>query len=69
MRQTERKTPMTAEINIMIAAQDHQAALLAEADARRLIRRSDSSTAGSQPAAKQRLNTLLRRLAGAPSFV
>jgi hypothetical protein len=59
---------MTAEINILIAAQDHQTDLLAEADARRLIRRTDSPTSGSQPAAKQRLNTLLRRLAGAPSF-
>ena len=29
---------MIAEINILIAAQDHQADLLAEADARRLIR-------------------------------
>lgn len=59
---------MTAEINILIAAQDHQTELLAEADARRLIRRTDSPTSGPQPAAKQRLNTLLRRLAGAPSF-
>ena len=59
---------MTAEINILIAAQDHQTELLAEAEARRLIRRTDAPIAGSQPAAKQRLNTLLRRLAGAASF-
>jgi len=59
---------MTAEINILITAHDHQTELLAEADARRLIRRSDAPTSGSQPAAKHRLNTLLRRLAGAPSF-
>ncbi len=59
---------MTAEINILIAAHDHQTELLAEAEARRLIRRSDPPTSGSQPAVRQRLNTLLRRLAGAPSF-
>ncbi len=59
---------MTAEINLLIAAQDHQTELLAEAEARRLIRRTDSPTTASQPATKQRLNTLLRRLAGAPTF-
>ena len=35
---------MTAEINILIAAQDHQAELLAEADARRLIRPTELPT-------------------------
>lgn len=59
---------MTAEINILIAAHDHQTELLAEAETRRLTRRTNTATSGSQPAAKQRLNTLLRRLAGAPSF-
>ncbi len=59
---------MTAEIDILTAAYDHQTELLAEAEARRLIRRFDAPTSGSRPAAKQRLNTLLRRLAGAPSF-
>jgi len=59
---------MTAEINILIAAQDHQTQLLAEAEARRLIRRPDAPTSGSQRATRQRLNTLLRRLAGATSF-
>ena len=60
---------MTAEINILTAAHDHQAELLAEAEARRLIRRSNDLTSGLAPAAKRRLNILLRRLAGAPTFV
>ena len=64
----ERETPMTAEITILTAAHDHHAELLAEADARRLLRRSDAPTSGSQPATKQRLSTLIRRLAGATSF-
>ena len=59
---------MTAEINILIAAQDHQAELLAEADARRLTRTIDSNTEGTNQPAKRRLGILLRRLAGAPSF-
>ena len=59
---------MTTEINILIAAQDHQTELLAEAEARRLLRRSAAPTSGSQPARGQRLNTLIRRLAGATSF-
>ncbi len=59
---------MTAEITILTAAHDHQTELLADAEARRLLRRSAAPTSGSQPVARQRLNTLLRRLAGATSF-
>jgi hypothetical protein len=64
----ERETPMTAEITILTAAHDHQAELLAEADARRLLRRTHAPISESQPATRQRLNTLLRRLAGTTSF-
>ena len=59
---------MTAEINILIAAQYHQAELLAEADARRLTRTTDLHADGPLQPAKRRLTILLRRLAGAPSF-
>ena len=59
---------MTAEINILIAAQDHQAALLAETDARRLIRSTELAADGPLQPAKRRLTILLRRLAGAPAF-
>ena len=59
---------MTAEINILIAAQDHQAELLAEADARRLARSTDLQADGSAQPAKRRLTILLRRLAGAPTY-
>lgn len=59
---------MTAEINLLIAARDHQADLLAEAEARRLTRRTQSPTTGSQSRTNRRLNTLLRRIAGAPTF-
>ncbi len=59
---------MTAEINILIAAQDHQTELLAEAEARRLTRTIDSNAEGANQPAKRRLGILLRRLAGAPSF-
>jgi hypothetical protein len=59
---------MTAEINILIAAQDHQTELLAEADARRLARSTDSHADGSVEPAKRRLTILLRRLAGAPTY-
>ncbi len=59
---------MTAEINILIAAQNHQADLLAEADARRLTRTIDSNAEGTNQPARRRLGILLRRLAGAPSF-
>jgi hypothetical protein len=58
---------MTAEFDFQIAARHHQADLLAEAAARRLtrsraLRRDDPLPAGRQ------LQTLLRRLAGAPAF-
>jgi hypothetical protein len=59
---------MTAEINILIAAQDHQAELLAEADARRLIRSTDQHADSPLQPAKRRLTILLRRLACAPTF-
>lgn len=59
---------MTAEISIAIAAQGHQAGLLAEADARRLLRSTDLHAGGPIQPAKRRLTILLRRLAGAPSF-
>jgi hypothetical protein len=59
---------MTAEINILIAAQDHQAELLAEADARRLTRSTDLDAASPLQPAKRRLTILLRRLAGAPTY-
>lgn len=59
---------MTAEINILIAARDQQARLLAEADARRLIRSTDLHAEGPLQPARRRLTLLLRRLAGAPTF-
>ena len=58
---------MTAEINILIAARDHQADLLAEADARRLTRTIKHPAHEPHLPAKQRLTLLLRRIAGAPS--
>jgi hypothetical protein len=63
----ERDTTMTAEINLLTAAHDHQAELLAEAEARRLTRPTRSK-AGSRTRSSGRLHTLLRRLAGAPTF-
>jgi hypothetical protein len=59
---------MTAEISILTAAHDHQSELLAEAEARRLMRRTSAPTTQSRPAANGRLTTLLRRIAGAPTF-
>lgn len=59
---------MTAEINILIAGHDHQAELLAEADARRLSRSTDPHAAATTLPARRRLSILLRRLAGAPAF-
>ncbi|MDF2733941.1 MAG: hypothetical protein K0S97_564 [Chloroflexota bacterium] len=59
---------MSAEINILIAAQDHQADLLAEADARRLARSTDLHDDGPLQPTKRRLAIILRRLAGAPTF-
>jgi hypothetical protein len=59
---------MTSEITILTASHDHQAELLAEAEARRLTRSIDSNAEGTNQPAKRRLGILLRRLAGAPSF-
>jgi hypothetical protein len=57
---------MSAEFDIQIAAQHHQNELLAEADARRL-RRMVELRREEQVRTGRRLQTLLRRLAGAPS--
>jgi hypothetical protein len=59
---------MTAEINILTAAENHRADLLAEASARSLLRTTDLHDTGTIRPAKRRLTILLRRLAGAPSF-
>jgi hypothetical protein len=59
---------MTAEINILTAAENHQADLLAEASARSLLRTTHPFDAGTIRPAKRRLTILLRRLAGAPTF-
>ena len=58
---------MASEFDFQINAQYHQNELLAEAAARRLnrsteIRRETTESTG------RRLQTLLRRLAGAPTF-
>jgi hypothetical protein len=58
---------MTSEISLQIAAQQHQTDLLEEAANRRLAR-----TAARRPDERirttRRLQTLLRRLAGEPTF-
>jgi hypothetical protein len=59
---------MTAEIDMLIAAQDRQAELLAEASARRLTRITDPQPVGPVPATRRRLSTVLRRIPGAPTF-
>ena len=58
---------MATEYDFQITAQNHQADLLAEAAARRMtrtvsVRRDDAAPTG------RRLQTLLRRIAGAPTF-
>ncbi len=58
---------MAAEYDLQITAQHHQADLLAEAAARRLLRTSGPAREEPVPAGR-RLQTLLRRLAGAPTF-
>jgi hypothetical protein len=61
------KPIMFSEIDLQTAAQGRQADLLNEAATRRLLR--TSSTRVDEPApAGRRLQTLLRRLAGAPTF-
>lgn len=58
---------MFSEIDFQIAAQDRQATLLAEATNRRLTRTS-RDLPGEPAHATNRLQTLLRRIAGAPTF-
>ncbi len=66
-RQTRKDRPMASEFDIQINAQHHQAELLGEAAARRLTRSTELRR--EYPAqAPRRLQNLLRRLAGAPSF-
>jgi hypothetical protein len=63
-----RKEPeMTTEFNVQFNAQHHQAELLAEAAARRLTRPASVQRDDPAPTGR-RLQTLLRRLAGAPTF-
>ena len=58
---------MFSEIDFQTTAQDRQATLLAEASARRIARVSMDRP--SEPAqGTNRLQTLLRRIAGAPTF-
>jgi hypothetical protein len=58
---------MFSEIDFQIAAQDRQATLLAEATTRRLTRNSQDRP--NEPLQTSgRLQTLLRRIAGAPTF-
>lgn len=58
---------MAAEFDLQMAARHHQNELLAEAQARRLGRTTDLRRGEPAPT-RRRLQTLLRRLAGAPSF-
>jgi hypothetical protein len=58
---------MASEFDFQITAQHHQTGLLAEAAARRLLKASTPSEA-KPVATGRRLQTLLRRLAGAPTF-
>jgi hypothetical protein len=58
---------MAFEHDLHIAAQHHQAELLAEASARRLLRTVDSRREEPLPATN-RLQSLLRRIAGAPTY-
>ena len=58
---------MAAEFDLQMAAQRHQTELLAEASARRLLRTTELRRDEPVPTGR-RLQALLRRLAGAPSF-
>ena len=58
---------MASEFDFQIAARHHQDKLLAEATARQLTRRTEIRRE-SQESTGRRLQTLLRRLAGAPTF-
>jgi hypothetical protein len=58
---------MASEFDIITAGRTHQAELLADAKARRMLSiRIESADEPRQPG--RRLQTLLRRLAGAPTF-
>ena len=58
---------MASEFDLQSAARYHQAELLAEAANRRLTRSTELRRDDAAPTAR-RLQTLLRRLAGAPTF-
>jgi len=58
---------MAAEFDLQMAAQHHQIELLTEASARRRIRTTELRRDEHMPTGR-RLQALLRRLAGAPSF-
>jgi hypothetical protein len=58
---------MASEFDLQIAAQHHQDELLAEASARRTNRTTHERRHDPAPTGR-RLQALLRRLAGAPSF-
>jgi hypothetical protein len=66
-RQTRKDPPMASEFDLQSAARYHQSELLAEAASRRLTRSSELPREDPIPTAR-RLQTLLRRLAGAPTF-
>ncbi len=57
---------MASEFDFQVSAQHHQAQLLAEAAERRLTRTAHVRHDEPLPAGR-RLQTLLRRIAGAPS--
>ena len=58
---------MASEFDLQSAATYHQTELLAEAANRRLTRSTELRRENPAPTSR-RLQTLLRRLAGAPSF-
>jgi hypothetical protein len=58
---------MASEFDLQFNAQHHQNELLAEAHARRLTRTTEIRRDDNAPASR-RLQTLLRRIAGAPTF-
>lgn len=58
---------MSSEIDFQTTAQDRQATLLAEASDRRMVRASQDRPS-ERIQATSRLQTLLRRIAGAPTF-
>jgi hypothetical protein len=57
---------MASEFDLQSAARYHQTELLAQAANRRLARSAELRR--EDPAPTRRLQTLLRRLAGAPTF-